>query len=411
MDAQLLNGMATSSTTSAGAPDKWGARASLMGGYLAEACAVGLLAPAGATVRFVLVSHISSLNLDRSAGYWAVITLFQQQAYLLPNLLGCCVMGMLVAEEKHQQTLHQAKAQMQSQPRRPSLLFLALTKGFCGSLTSFSAWAGAEFAAQQGAGLLFAELASFGVVFALTWAFFLLGFGMWRAGRIAFACLQRLSQGTRWEQFTSLPGEVELRELKSRMGESSTMSSPVHEPPLVTDVEDAPGHAPEGRERKGEAISALLVQQWTWILLFVTFLLIVWICVLVDIGAPFIPRELVRCGLRSAALAPAGALCRWGIAKGMGPRLPPRLQHLSTLLSNCLGVALFMALTHAQDWSWSKPISSGFAGSLTTVSTLVVELKALYEGGGGELGEVQAARYLMTTTLLALLLCQLIVWA
>ncbi|KAJ1433187.1 hypothetical protein B484DRAFT_447377 [Ochromonadaceae sp. CCMP2298] len=444
-------------------------------GYLllgAEAAAVGLLAPLGATLRFVLSNQAGSLSLDR-AGYWSLLSVFQQQAYLLPNLLGCCAMGVLVAEQRQQRHQHQHTLRRATQERergktqtqtetRPDLLLVALNTGFCGSLTSYSAWAGSQFA--QRADLLYAQLVSFSMVFALSWACFLLGFALWRAGHVLIG----QSQGMRGGAYAY--GAAAMGEQTSEVGASSRREKECAGAARAADVEAANSHALSGGEKGGErkggkvgAWDAGIIcnssargsgwagrgsterwEQWTWVALFVTFLAVVWAVVLADVGAYSIQNDMVRCGLRSAALAPAGALGRWGLRRGMLQwGVPTRRAYLSTLLSNCLGVLLFtLLLAHGQDWSWNEPLRSGVAGSLSTVSSLLAELKVLYEGGDAEaaqssrsdasntvntgdtdntvttgdagggtmsrkdLGVLFAARYLLATVALTLLLSQ-----
>jgi len=289
---------------------------------------------------------------------------------LMPNAVGCFVMGLFVELRTRLQPMHPA-------------MYAAITTGFCGCCTTFSSYNSAVAkillkTPNFGDGLICAILAYIlGMMTA--WCSLQVGRSMTRPALPALDALEKsFSALSTALQTNGTTKEQVEKHLESVGKDAQTMKE--------TEIELIPNPP-------AQMIRAQVVMFWS-ALLGLTILII-------SLGAS--NDHHVTKLLISVAAAPFGAWIRYILGlRNVGCTVP-----WYTMLCNLSAAALSAALMGAVDqecfdtservW-WSAAvisgISSGFCGSLSTVSTLCDETRRL-----GEKNERRAWGYVMATIL------------
>lgn len=295
-------------------------------------------------------------------------------AHIIPNIVGCFVMGTAVA------------LRPRLQPPHPTI-YAGLTTGFCGCCTTFSSYNTAVAmlflrSADAGEGLLCAALAIF-LGAATAWLSLMLGLILPPQPKLPIA--ERAQAAHRkLSSLLAAPGKKE-DDIKAVVSDLMAVADELDlaAPRLKCEVPQLPG----------KFIRLKMLVYWS---LLVIALAIVVTLVSVDI-------EHLSPLLVAATVAPLGAWLRYGLGLWNGNyRLP-----YFTLFANLTAATLSALLAYILDKScgshsvestrWiavSKGVSTGFCGSLSTVSSFVDEVRRL-----GELDKRRALLYVIMTLL------------
>lgn len=435
--------------------------------------AVCICAGGGVLIRYLLALGFDQPAFSRvsSAGDgFAAVLLLHEQSFLAANMLGCYIMGLLLTLK----------------PFLHPVLFTGLSTGLCGCITTFSSWM-SIFAVPLERGHAYASFAVFIIEFSVSWSFFIVGTATRAmiksclllhssplivsandAAMIASAphphggemtsathcsagdaevivvggtddaCVNErdVSNYAAVPAATVEDGAHASSEFDVELGDMHPAEKklPTHDrysaAATATATADDAIDAVEGTAvaAAGRADSATATARKERLLLLLTFVIMyaaLWCAVIVDAaaGAAHAASSAVRTGLRSVALAPIGAWCRWRLSKA-----PALLQHpqwkLPTLLANWLGTLLLVVVLIAapEAGRWNAAIATGVAGSMSTVSTFVVELMTMYNCNGNSsssssrsdyngaigYGPAQALRYLSVTVAGAVIIVQIV---
>mmetsp|Transcript_34434 Transcript_34434/g.73363 ORF Transcript_34434/g.73363 Transcript_34434/m.73363 type:complete len:391 (-) Transcript_34434:230-1402(-) len=297
--------------------------------------------------------------------------------YFLQNIVGCILMAAIA---RHKKSMNE-------------FLAVGLSSGLCGSLTTFATWMGEE-AATIVDGQVFEAFVS-------VLSMLCVSLTSYRLGHFMAGCGMANSEDQCFDEWCGLQhciiavkkrGHDEEEEASSE-GETSDSDgsdgSGAARPGRAEDVVD--GHHSDWGLRVDEPRSwrepehpkdIRLHPIFQWMLVFLGFVFIIaYICFCVGFS--------YWAGLLDLAMAPAGALLRWylslhnGVAQKACCGLP-----IFTLIANLAGVAC-NSVAGVLGPQMEEPLrkaavgalSTGFAGSLSTVSTLVSELRSDAIGG------------------------------
>jgi fluoride ion exporter CrcB/FEX len=345
-----------------------------------EFFSVGLFAFPGALIRILIIDNFSGQNeVNATIQYGPFIQMFYVQPYLLPNFLGCFLMGIFF--------VFQNELKLKSKA-----LYKALTVGFCGSLTTFSSWAFTGFQPPFSDDNWYKILVMFCMEFWLTWCAFLIG--------IAFAkyckpfIIQRLTKTNQEESkddsiphrlpYTLLDTGVEIVPTSER---HVTTSDPEegNPDPVLSDSHERPteeANKPSSslpKQKPSFSFCFDMNEYYIWLVSFFLVAIPLWITLIQLSSLSYFDSSRRRNTMRGLCLAPLGAWLRWSLSKYSSLRnLWPEMK-LHTLLANTLAVLLQSLLFVFSDSSWNVAINYGFNGSLSTVSTLFTELYELNE--------------------------------
>jgi fluoride ion exporter CrcB/FEX len=347
-----------------------------------EFFSVGLLAFPGALIRILIIDNFSRQNeVSATVQYGPFIQMFYVQPYLLPNFLGCFLMGIFYVFKNEMKLKSKA-------------LSKALTVGFCGSLTTFSSWAFTGFQPPFSDDNWYKIIVMYFMEFWLTWCAFLIG--------IAFAkyckpfIIQRLVTTTQEEihhvsnpdrrPYSVLDTGVEIVPTSER--HVTTMCDPEEgnpDMPVPSDCRERPTEEASNpfssppKQNTSFSFCFDIHEYHIWLVSFFLVAIPLWITLILLSSLSYFDSSMRRNAMRGLCLAPLGAWLRWSLSKysrlrNLWPEMKPH-----TLLANTLAVLLQSLLFVFSDSSWNVAINYGFNGSLSTVSTLFAELYEMNE--------------------------------
>ncbi len=360
----------------------------------------------GTSLRYLLTQAVLyfpiSTNVSPSI---SLMLLFQTQPFLLPNMLGCLIMGYLSGISPHL-CIFWPRSELKSMHK----IFKGATVGFCGSLTTFSSWLNLYMGGSFSK-IWFAELSVFVVEFATTWSFFQLGFLLFdhhhQLGLQSHqAPLPSESDGNKTRKDQSkdsrhdddlesnrqIPSLQDMIAAEDPLNNQSQKNSDMSEEKMINISHDIINinlemnstldkqslyHTVENMEhlcshhQQQSSFDAAVAEQQhqqqqlpstetiVHILAIITWIgfAVIWMLVIIDIANG---EEQVRNGLRTLALAPFGAGLRFFLS-----RQPLLIDHwtswkLHTLLCNLMGVVLAVSVSeYAQRWIWRQPFLDG----------------------------------------------------
>lgn len=304
------------------------------------------MAPVGALVRFLF-----DYGLGNSKGIELGLV-FSSQSFLMPNIVGCFFMGIFIANTKRITSLS-------------PLLYTALTFGFCGCLTTFSGWSHI-FAINLETSKFFSIVAVFALEFSITWSFFMSGFACSNLFKYLFRKtlnfvtvrfnISNNEPATDIYGFAHVNGNVVQNDIETTGTNVTIKPTGTSAGPLETLTVPV-------KPAEEVSILWLILEQRIWLILFFSYIITVWVIVLIDVATPFIIDDVVRQALRTVGLAPAGAWTRYAckrliIDTHIHKRYPK--WNLATMLANLLGVLIYIILIEeCSQWSWSKPFQVG----------------------------------------------------
>lgn len=406
----------------------------------------------GALLRYQLGYAASDFAEPSSYSEIAFVNIFRYQKFFLPNLISCFIMGILVAWSRKNPLFGGRKVYRD--------VFVGLTTGFCGCLSTFSSWL-ATFMSGSFNAFWFVDIEVLFVEFCTTWAIYCFGeyvyqvshliFSIWllpitaqhvRATDVPQSSVQRstgLACSTDAVTSRKVMAPMELTDQNSEnlgkaVDETSFFQSHPRSPEsgdyLSIGNDQRVFHDDEEVTRReiieatpATTISTLkpttpvIAERSSWEVLLTNVLIgtcafsiaVLWIFVLIDAAhSDSIFRTVfVRDAMRSVAFSPFGASLRYLMKKGevyigYNSRFP-----WSTFLCNILGtfVAAIM-LSYANEYTWTSSFITGFLGSWTTASSFMKELEEL--NMKDDLGPLYAIRYGFLSFAVAIVLVQLV---
>lgn len=111
----------------------------------------------------MLIRGDEDIAPDTSTPYGSFISIFEHHPYLISNLLGCFIMSICISKKEIIESVSPG-------------LYLCLTTGFCGCLTTFSSWINGAITSQLNPYNFYQVLITVFLEFCITWVFFCLGF-------------------------------------------------------------------------------------------------------------------------------------------------------------------------------------------------------------------------------------------
>ncbi|CAE8644261.1 unnamed protein product, partial [Polarella glacialis] len=296
--------------------------------------------------------------------------------YFLQNVLGCVLMA-IIARHKASMNEH---------------LAVGLSSGLCGSLTTWATWMGEEAATFMNGSIYEAFVSLFAVLCICVASF---GFGHFVAGcgmgdeprcfdehcglrslteRLSRRIFRGAPEATESEgDESSTDGErmeMEERELEEEAEYVDAMAWEIHvDNPSRPSI---PGHTKS-------LPKMVILSDAVHVVIFACGLVV--IVVFLGLCAHF----QYYIGLFDIAFAPAGALLRWWLSlfnKYTAP-FPVFTLVANTLACVCNGFSAIMVKRMGEGLARDavSAVSTGFAGSLSTVSTLIAELRSEHLGG------------------------------
>jgi len=328
---------------------------------LVEGFAVGLASFAGVSIRVSLSEYFSRLDWSIQSftddSSFAALQIFYYQRFLVANMLGCFIMGFCFINKSFI-------------CEYSNIFYVFLTTGLCGCITTFSSWINSSLHHYMAKNFYIVFSIIF-VEFLLTWAAFALG----------------------------IAGAAFLNEL-SRKNSSSISTSTATIPDLIIHENDFNSLNLSSTVRPSNLISMFWQYYHVWLItLFSIVFMVVWLVIFTASESNFYQNNKNQTTMvRSVALAPFGAILRWYLNQIPMLKLRFPSLYLPTLLANTLAVIIAVSLQvslHNDLWAISildgtslPPLNEhipyiiiviiGFCGSLSTVSTLFVELRTLY---------------------------------
>lgn len=365
--------------------------------------------------------------------------LFRMQSFLLPNVLGCFMMGLLIAWAKNN-TLFGGRTLYRD-------IHVGLATGFCGSLTTFSSWM-AGFNNEIFRRYWFLDFLVLIVEICLVWSFLCFGqhcyvvFQEMRTELLHHWRNQRKCATKRYHQGSN--SDIELSQHSSReeicggtsapdIGIISSSAEAIGGPEQVDfslshDLVDTSSIAiatdtVDPRSINTETpcgpVSTTMAERSTTETrlyrlvgaLVVISLVILWIICLIDVRHKIIPSIYMRDALRSVAFSPFGVSLRYLLKKwevhirnasqwGWFP--------WSTFLCNLGGSCIAAGIVgYSSNWGWGTSFITGFLGSWTTVSSLMKELEELHYSHGKR-GPIYSTIYSVASFGIAIMFIQFI---
>lgn len=298
-----------------------------------EFWAVGLFAYFGTGIRTALSEQFKVFDeRDPDASYSPVLELFYVQRFLLPNIIGCYVMAVFVANQKN--------FVENSSPA----LYKGITTGFCGSVTTLASWL------NDADDVLFGRYSWYSIIILIVIEFWI----SWGAYLWGLASVQLWFEMR--ERFSS-------RNEAQGQGESQGYNQVESQGKGESEGE---GQGQIQSESQSHMVRNFLTsyEYILWPALFGVATLTFWLIVSIDMHLQFLRSDSQTLILRSIAIGPSGAWIRWTLAripaiKAMCPTLYPQ-----TLIANVLGVTIDCILSVTagidhKDIIWIKAVENG----------------------------------------------------
>jgi fluoride ion exporter CrcB/FEX len=343
--------------------------------------------------------------------YGPFIEVYGDQTYLMSNIVGCFIMAFAFTNMKSLTDFNPA-------------FYKFLTTGLCGSLTTFSSWmvTGTADGVYHN---FFAMLTMIGMEFALTWCGYELGI---LAAQLGWQLLQYLEAPEVKEiekpklSIVTLSGSTLMNPLltgisnaENGFGSAASMDvvpsdgeSKYVEPERQVSGDRTRTQSAVDTVRQVSVIASAAIKKNDdifWFACFSITALAIWICAIVDSTKTLINDKDEKQLFASIVIAPIGAWVRWYLARqtalsGLWPEMK-----IPTFCVNQVAVFLVAILRlFVPPTTWTSAVIAGIFGSLSTVSTLFVEINQLYLANGAYV----ACRYTAATFGLAIFIVQIL---
>lgn len=372
---------------------------------LTMSCSWGFL---GVLLRYRLVNSMLQLPNPPEATEDMIADLFSRQSFLLPNIVGCFVMGFLVSWGKTFPSFAGRKFYRD--------MHIGLATGFCGCLTTYSTWL-ATFNSRLFNRYWFLDILCLVVEFCVTWSFF--NFGEYLCDVLLLLSNTQRSES---EIISDPPKVVEMISDSCRHQDGIDQSSFVR----ISNEETGDIIANENLKIEIRSIETIIntaspeiTERSSTELLFGTVAgilvifatIILWAICLVDVNQSLFVSEYSRNATRSVAFAPFGVSLRYFLKKWEVQSYGAVERNVfpwSTFLCNICGSSVAAGLFfYVEDWSWNVGFSTGFLGSWTTVSSLMREMEDL-QYRRGKWGPIYSFIYVFVTFSVTIMLINII---
>ncbi len=308
-----------------------------------EFYSVGIFAFIGVLVRSAIYIDFEPRDDPNATNsYGPFMQMFYTEPYLLPNLLGCFMMGLF----------YSYKNEMDKSSKG---LYKGLTTGFCGSFTTFSSWMFTAFQTPFTGDNWFKILAMIVLESLLTWMCLILGMSSGKTIReySVYFLYQPLNQSEAPNSRVSNDNVVENNtiEMKSISDAERMEMGTLYSTPEPTDHRE---------ERQQPEIQNTLCTEWlVWCLTFWILALPLWITLLQLSDLSYFDTIKRRDLFRAVCLAPLGAWLRWSLShiSLITQSFPTLYPH--TMLANTVAVLFTSLLSLYSRSSWNFAINNG----------------------------------------------------
>eukprot|EP01040_Poterioochromonas_malhamensis_P014178 gene14178-15676_t len=366
-----------------------------------EFYSVGVLAFLGVLIRVAVYINFSAGHLvDATESYGPFIQMFYTEPYILPNMLGCFMMGLF--------TTYKDEINRSSKG-----LYKGLTTGFCGSLTTFSSWMYVAFQTPFNTYNWYNILIMIVLESLMVWMCLILGMS---AGKTIHEYSDYFFGPTNAPSIEvsvdiSIP-KVSQNSVDNYFADNMVPMKPIfHNPEQVEsgDVESKtePKTEPTKQLLPPKKQSNFYTEWMFWCVFFWIVALSLWITLLHLPYLSFFNHTNRRDLFRAVCLGPFGAWVRWALSRitllsHSYPTLYPQ-----TMLANTIAVLSETLVNVYSNSTWDFAFTQGFDGACSTVSTLFLEFHDLQ----GKRGVLFALRYGFLTFSISMIIIQIIVSA
>jgi fluoride ion exporter CrcB/FEX len=307
---------------------------------------IGIFSFLGSFIRILIYNRfVEKHENEADENYGPFIQMFYTQPYLLPNFLGCFIMGFL----------YNYKDEIN---RRSKGIFKGLTTGFCGSLTTFSSWAFTSLHTSFDHENWYKIIIMIFLVCWLTWSSFVMGTATSRYLQERIPLKIRLPTNYEKAAVDVVSESIELgleltSDKKLEGSDFENESEPIEKPAQRTTKNDE-----EDKETKKYNESQSF-EWYIWCLIFTAVSLSLWITLLVLPTIGFFQARMHRDTFRAVCLAPLGSWLRWSLTRfpdisGLWPEM-----HVETLIANECAVLFQCLLFLFSKSSWNIAINYG----------------------------------------------------
>lgn len=345
---------------------------------LSYSCALGYL---GVLLRYHITNFVSEdVPQPTTATQETIVAMFELQKFLMPNIIGCFVMGMLIAWDRRGNNVSKRKFYGD--------FFTGLTTGFCGSLTTFASWL-ASFNSGLFRRYWLADIICIVIELCITWAFYCFGEYVYT---VLILCWEIYSfeKSQHDEHAREIATPTTIPNVNIEM-EDSSRAITCFEMTNTTNSVKLASSSVACRDAVESQLAVTIVHNRNSIetrigrltcLGVMISLAILWIIIIIDAKSSLEFSSYGRDALRSVAFSPFGVSLRYTLKRletAYWRTTERNIFPWSTFICNLGGACISGGiLFYSPNWDWSKPFVIGFLGSLTTVSALMKEMEELH---------------------------------